>query len=335
MKGQKLFWYAVVKRVLRIFANGGKVKRMFIVRSKAAIVRPRSFYTRWLIVCLYAGIISFTTVTLADPGSESAGQDEYLASTHPPSIEDIEELTLDSSTERFGQPISASIPTRPTINLAAPGKAFVQDISIRVLQEAYDKLGYKLVVHKLPNLRSLMSANNGKYDGEVSRVADLNAIYPNLHRVPTPVNVVNIVALGRPDSANIHKIENIQDNPLCVRGNVIVEILASENHIQCVFVVNIDQVLAMVSLGRAKYALVPETNARISLLHSPVSNVQIISPVLHSEALYHYLNEKNLHLVEPLNKVLKEMRSSGEIEQIRSDYFASIPSQSAGKSTMH
>ena len=307
---------------------------MFIVRSKAAIVRPRSFYTRLLNVCLYAGVTLFTTVTLADPGSESAGQNEHLASTHPPSTEDIEELNLDSSPERFGQPISASTPARPTINLAAPGKAFVQDISIRVLQEAYDKLGYKLVVHKLPNLRSLMSANTGKYDGEVSRVADLNAIYPNLHRVPTPINVVNIVALGRPGSPNIQKIENIRDDPLCVRGNVIVEMLASENHIQCIFVVNIDQVLAMVSLGRAQYALVPETNARISVLHSPHSNVQIISPVLHSEALYHYLNEKNLNLVEPLDKVLKEMRSSGEIEQIRADYFANRLSQAVGRSAV-
>lgn len=258
------------------------MKTMFLARSKSAKVHPKSF---WLIVCLCAGFISFTTATLAEPGS---------------------------------------VPARPTINLAAPEKAFIQDISIRVLRKAYDKLGYQLVVHKLPNLRSLMSANSGDYDGEISRIANLNSIYPNLHAVPTAINAIDIVALGHGDSANIQRIEDIRDDPLCVRGIIIVEKLVNANRIECHFVVNINQALTMVSRGRAKYTLLPEANARISLLHLPVSNVQIVSPALHSESLYHYLHEKNLSLVEPLDKILSEMRSSGEIEQIRSDYFDSI-----------
>ena len=104
------------------------------------------------------------------------------------------------------------------------------------------------------------------------------------------------------------------------------ETLVSAHRIECIFVVNISQALAMVSRGRAKYTLLPETNAKISVLHSPVSNVRIVSPVLHSEPLYHYLHKKNLSLVEPLDKVLSEMRSSGIIDQIRSEYFDSIPS---------
>ena len=300
---------------------------MFLARPKAAIVHSRSFYKGWLLVCLCAVLTSYTTATLAEPGREAAGQDDYSASTQYPSTENIEKLTLEDSTERFGRPLTGSVPARPTIHLATPENASIQDISIKILQKAYDKLGYQLVVHKLPNLRSLISANNGEYDGEVSRIANLSSIYPNLHAVPTAINAINIVALGQLDSANIHRIEDIRDDPLCVRGIIIVEKLVSANHIECHFVVNIIQALTMVSLGRAKYALLPETNARISLLHLPVSNVHIVSPVLHSEALYHYLHEKNLSLVEPLDKILSEMRSSGEIDQILSDYFDNKPSQ--------
>lgn len=311
-------------------ANDGKMKAMFLARSNAAIVHPRSFYSGWLIVCLCAGITSFTTATLAEPRSEAAEQDGYYEPTQYLFTEDIGELTegltLEDSIDRFGRPLSGRVSARPTINLAAPENGFVQDISIRILRKAYDKLGYQLVVHELPNLRSLISANNGQYDGEVSRIANLSSIYPNLHAVPTSINVINIVALGQLDSARIHRIEDIQDDPLCVRGIIIVERLVSENRIECHFVVNVNQALTMVSLGRAKYALLPETNAKISLLRLPVSNLQIVSPVLHSEALYHYLHEKNLSLVEPLDKILSEMRSSGEVDQIRSDYFDSIPS---------
>lgn len=306
------------------------MKTVFLGRSKAAIVLPRSFFREWLIVFLYLGISVFTTVTMADPGREAAEGDDGLASTQYRSTDEFEVLldgpALRDSNKRFGQALSGSVLPRPTIHLAAPEKAFVQDISIKVLRKAYDKLGYELVVHELPNLRSLMSANNGKYDGEVSRVANLSSIYPNLHPIPTAINVVNVVALAQKNSANIQRVENIRDNPLCVRGNVIVETLVSAHRIECIFVVNISQALAMVSRGRAKYTLLPETNAKISVLHSPVSNVRIVSPVLHSEPLYHYLHKKNLSLVEPLDKVLSEMRSSGSIDQIRSEYFDSIPS---------
>lgn len=308
-------------------ANHGKMTTMFLARPKAVIIHSRSFYKGWLIVCLWAALTSYTTATLAEPGNEAAEQDDYSASTQYLSTADIEELTLDDSTEPFGRTLTGSVPARPTIHLATPENAPIQDISIRILRKAYDKLGYHLVVHKLPNLRSLKSANNGEYDGEVSRIANLSSIYPNLHAVPTAINAINIVALGQLDSAIIQRIEDIRDDPLCVRGIIIVERLASANHIECHFVVNIIQALTMVSLGRAKYTLLPETNARISHLHLPVSNVQIVSPVLHSEALYHYLHEKNLNLVEPLDKILSEMRSSGEIDQILSNYFDSKPGQ--------
>lgn len=304
---------------------------MFLARSKAAVVHPRSFQKGWLVVWLCAGISSFTTVTLAESKGEVDKREHYLASTqylYTGGIDEhVESQPLKDSIERVRRPVSGSFIAQPTIYLSAPEKAFVQDISIRVLREAYDKLGYKLVVQKLPNLRSLMSANDGKYDGEVSRVANLNSSYPNLLPVPTEINVVNVVALGQQDSVNVRKIESIRDDPLCVRGNVIVETLISEYRIECVFVININQALAMVKMGRARYALLPETNARISVLHLPASNIRVVSPVLHSEALYHYLHKKNRSLVEPLDKILREMRSSGEIEQIRSDYFDSIPSQ--------
>lgn len=305
---------------------------MFIARPRASVVHPQRFYTGWLIVCLCAGITSsFTTATSAEPGNEVAEQDDYFGSIRYFSTEDIEELrdelALEDLTERSGRTSSESDPARPIINLAAPEKAFVQEISIRILRKAYHELGYHLVVQKLPNLRSLMSANNGKYDGEVSRVANLSSVFPNLHAVPTAINTINIVALGQQDSASIDRIEDVRGNPLCVRGIKIVEKLVNANHIDCSFVVNIDQALKMISLGRAKYALLPETNARISLLQLAVSNVQIVSPVLHSEALYHYVHEKNINLVEPLDKILSEMRSSGEIERIRSEYFQSVSNQ--------
>lgn len=292
--------------------NDWIMKTMVLFRSKATAVYIRSCFRDWLPVCLCAGISCFATSTSADPGGEVAEQDNQVASIHYPPKEGGE--------ERAGGPS-----VRPTIHLTAPEDAFVQDVSIRVLRKAYDRLGYELVVHKLPNLRSLISANNGTYDGEVSRVANLASIYPNLHTVPTAINVVNVVAVGQPDSPDIQRIEDIRDDPLCVRGVVIVEHLVNAHRIKCMFVVNINQALAMVSLGRAKYTLLPDINARISVLHSPFTNVEVVSPVLHSEALYHYLHKKNLRLVEPLDKVLSEMRSTGEIDEIRSDYFNSIP----------
>lgn len=215
-----------------------------------------------------------------------------------------------------------SVQARPVIALSTSENAFVQDISIQVLKKAYDKLGYQIEINKLPNVRSLLLANMGEFDGEVSRIGNLKANYENLNAVPTAINTINVIALGNEESERITKVIDLaNDVVVCVTGIKLVEKLVKTNGIHCSFVVNINQALSMVSLGRARYALLPETNARKALSAQPLETVKVVSPILHSEKLYHYLHKNNLKILEPLDAVLREMQSNGDIEQIRARFL--------------
>ncbi|KZY32441.1 MULTISPECIES: ABC transporter substrate-binding protein [unclassified Oleiphilus] len=210
------------------------------------------------------------------------------------------------------------------IALTAPENAFVQDISVQVLKKAYNKIGYQVEIHRLPNVRSLLSANMGMFDGEVSRIGNLHSSYPNLNAVPTAINMINIIALGKHSSERVSKIKDLGHDVVCVKGVKLVEKLVEDNKIQCTFVVNTNQALSMVALGRVKYTLLPETNALKALLTEPFENVKIVSPVLYSEKLYHYLHKNNLNIVEPLDKVLRKMQKNGDIDQIRTRFLENI-----------
>jgi ABC-type amino acid transport substrate-binding protein len=164
----------------------------------------------------------------------------------------------------------------------------------------------------------------GMFDGEVSRIGNLHSSYPNLNAVPTAINMINVIALGKHSSEKVDKIKDIGHDVVCVKGVKLVKKLVEDTKIQCTFVVNINQALSMVALGRVKYTLLPETNALKALLTEPFENVKIVSPVLYSEKLYHYLHKNNLNIVEPLDKVLRKMQKNGDIDQIRTRFLENI-----------
>ena len=141
---------------------------------------------------------------------------------------------------------------QPVIALTTPENAFVQAISVQVLKKAYNKLGYQVEIHKLPNVRSLLSANMGLFDGEVSRIGNLHSSYPNLNAVPTAINMINVIALGKHGSQTVNKIKDLGHEVVCVKGVKLIEKLVEDNKIHCTFVVNINQALSMVALGRVK-----------------------------------------------------------------------------------
>ena len=66
-------------------------------------------------------------------------------------------------------------------------------IAIRVIEEAYRRLGMSMAVNYLPGERSLYSANNGEMDGELYRRLGMERDYPNLIILPVPLLTYEIV----------------------------------------------------------------------------------------------------------------------------------------------
>ena len=73
----------------------------------------------------------------------------------------------------------------------------ITDISRQVLLEAYQRMGIEIQTQQFPSVRSLVTANSGKTDGELGRIKGIEADYPNLLRVPVVINRVEGVVFLR------------------------------------------------------------------------------------------------------------------------------------------
>lgn len=215
--------------------------------------------------------------------------------------------------------------TEPTksITLSTVEDAVLQQISIEVLKQAYREIDYKVIVLRFPNKRSLLTADAGHVDGEVSRIWDIHSVYKNLIPVPSPINQVDVVAFskGKP-VLNIGQLSHSKLS--CARGVKIVKALAKDNNLNCYFSSGFAQALRMLDRGRVDFALLPQVNGYAIIKEKQLLAIRPASEVLASEPLYHYLHKKHADLVIPLNQAIQAMKHSGRIEKIHKNILRSI-----------
>lgn len=196
----------------------------------------------------------------------------------------------------------------------------VTDIPFRVVTEAYNHLGLSVEIVPLPHARSLLSANDGTYDGNLPRFTYIEASAPNLRRVPASLGqleYVPYVLKGTVD--DLSSWEAIKASGLRVGGklgNRLVETslgnaLISRNKdylplLKMLLLHRLDVVIAPRGELEAQFASVPPE------LAEHLSEVRPLQ-VLATEQLYLYLHERNSDLIEPLTKELKRMEANGTI----------------------
>ena len=80
--------------------------------------------------------------------------------------------------------------------------------------------------------------------------------------------------------------------------------------------------------GRIEVAIAVRNAGIIELQKSfKDSGIKIIGKPLHSAPLFHFLHRKNKHLIAKLDRVLQEMRNSGELETLVDKTFQQLQSK--------
>ncbi len=198
----------------------------------------------------------------------------------------------------------------------------IQDISVEVLSEAYQRLGYALDIRRVPNVRSLWLANSGQVDGEVSRIAGMEQEHEQLIRVPVAINRVEVAAFRINGAPGIERWEDLAGLQLvCVKGSRVVEKHLAAHKLPCQSVTHFPQSILMLQKGRVQVAVIPRVNGLAAIKSLGASDIVVSDQILAQEPLYHYLHRQHAALVPRLSEVLQEMAQSGRIEEIRSAYL--------------
>lgn len=213
-------------------------------------------------------------------------------------------------------PAAASEKNPPVLVFSGIEGSVNSDISMQVLHKAYAKLGLRIRYLPLPGERALRTANAGKVDGEVFRIANVSKRYTNLIQVPTSINTLPGLAFSRHKQIDINGWSSLKPYRLGIQGGIKFAERGTKD-MQPIVVDTNHQLFRMLNSGRIDIAIASEVNGLKTLADLKLTHIHILQPPIEEFPLYHYLHKRHAALVPKLDAVLKAMRARGEIQAIR------------------
>lgn len=200
----------------------------------------------------------------------------------------------------------------------------VAQVALKVMTEAYKRLGITMIIKNFPGERALQTANAGVVDGELYRRKEVENDYPNLIRIPVPITVAEVVVFTKGKHFPVEGWKSIRPYKVgYIRGIKMIEANLPKGG---VFepVNNNEQAFLKLEAGRTDLVVGVRAAGLITISHLGLKGIEVLEPPLITNDLYHFLYIKNQHLVKPLTEVLQQMQKEGFIKKTIDDGIKEI-----------
>ncbi|MBD3669660.1 MAG: transporter substrate-binding domain-containing protein [Gammaproteobacteria bacterium] len=187
----------------------------------------------------------------------------------------------------------------------------------RVLESAFDSIGYDVEIIVLPGERALLNANSGLDDGDAFRAPGFEDAYPNLIRVPEKIGVMEFMAYSSP-GAKIGRVtwKGLRDYTVAyANGWKIYERNVQAEEVTVVR--NIKYLFPLLEQERADIVLLDRWQGLYMAKKQGVK-VKLLEPPLAKVDMYMYLHKKHDALVSKVVTVLRKMKQDGTYDEIMS-----------------
>ena len=202
-----------------------------------------------------------------------------------------------------------------SIRLSGIKDSPVHIIATEILKEAFTNMDCELSVRFVPGRRSLEWAQQGIVDGDVARIAGMEANYPNL--IPVPCSVISME--GVPFSISDYGINDWED----LRGltiGIIRGILYAEigtRGMRVVYGSDTNTLFRLLKEGRVDVVVTTKVAGNLEIIRNFLGNgIHAAGPALHKADLFTYINKYKVELVEPLSRTIRDMKASGRTDEI-------------------
>ena len=190
-----------------------------------------------------------------------------------------------------------------------------------LLQRIYQKAGIEVRFEKYTSALSLRLSSQGNIDGETHRIYSLAKDFPNLVRVPTAFSYVAPSAFVNKQSGINFKVEGwsslAQYHVGAVQGMRFAELGLKSRMDSVESVSSSDQLLRMLQSQRIDIAVTGQINGLYHIKALGLNNIEVLTPAIEKEDLYHYLHQRHQALVPLLDKTIQQMIASGELLRLR------------------
>jgi len=169
---------------------------------------------------------------------------------------------------------------------------------------AYQSLGYQVSFPRSPSNNTLKETNEGLYDAELIRTTLIEAMYPNLIRVPVELDQINIVLFCLASLPCDINVLNNASNIIGMTDDLVALNQFMKTKKAQIYQVDNNQSLSkMLNKGRIQYILTLSNSQNINT--AELSHTQYKMLTLKTLKSYHYIHKKYKALIPRLTKALK------------------------------
>lgn len=184
-----------------------------------------------------------------------------------------------------------------------------------VASEAFRRAGVRLKLVRLPAERALMNASSGIDDGDLTRIAGLDAQYPNLLRVPEKLLDWDFNAFAR-DRTIPGQWEAIRQRSVgFIRGWKIYE-RGMAGAQQVLTAENPEQLFGMLQLDHVEVVLYERWMGQNLIARSGMQGIYPLDPPLVHKEMFIYLNKRHAALVPKLANALRAIKAEGLYDRL-------------------
>jgi polar amino acid transport system substrate-binding protein len=192
-----------------------------------------------------------------------------------------------------------------------------QIVGAEILKVVYAKLGMPIEIVAVSGKRALMESSEGRLDGEVHRIVEIDSIYPSLLKIPTAINHIEATVFAKNIDYLPVGCASLEGKLIgIVRGVIYAELCTEGLNKMAIFP---DSVSLMKSLDKniVDYVVTARFNGLVQLKKLGINSIIALKPALSKKPLFHYLHKKHADLIPKVNSVIIAMVKSGELNLIR------------------
>lgn len=196
-------------------------------------------------------------------------------------------------------------------------KLIEQEIGRAVLPHIYQSIGLNIKVSPMPANRAEMMATSGALDGEIMRIWTYGIENPTTLRVPTPYYQLETMPFTL---SNKNIVIRNKDDLKKYRVAIVRGVKHTQNITQNLTMIyqssNTENMFKLLKTEQVDVVLTNTIDGQVVLKKLGYDDIIPMKKPIARLALFHYIHEKNQALVPRIDKAIKDLKTSGKLDDL-------------------
>lgn len=193
-----------------------------------------------------------------------------------------------------------------------------QFVGGEILKVVYGRLNIPIELVDMPAMRALLESSNGRLDGEVHRNIHVQEQYPSLVMLRPAINYIEPSVFSKNFRISVHGWSSIKDYRIGIVRGVGTSEDGTRGMQRVQTVTSMEQLMQLLAADRIDVAVSDAFSGLVVVKELGLGEqIKVLEPPLQRSDIYHFLHEKHRDLVPKVERALREMQSSGELEALR------------------